>query len=222
MVEFILGMFVGLWLWPWWGLGIFGILFIADSILCDKDNAFFGTILMVLGMGLLVWLAGDHNPFALIWNNLAHILGFLILYFVMGAAWSMIKWRFFLASLVREAKQDFKRWDHKHVADFVRPDESYAKNNAGRIMGWIGHWPMSIVGTFLGDIMLRGLVNLCEWIYESLSKAYEGMGNQAFAGLEHEAEEARRSKLEAEAALADVQAMDEERQLDHAFGKDRQ
>jgi len=64
-MEFVLGMFAGLILWPWWGLGIFILLCIVDSVLVENEEATWGTGLMIIGTAVLIWLAGDMNPFAL-------------------------------------------------------------------------------------------------------------------------------------------------------------
>ena len=57
-MEFTIGLFTGLLMFPWWGLGIFIILCLIDAALVENDSASFGTAMMIIGTAGLVWLAG--------------------------------------------------------------------------------------------------------------------------------------------------------------------
>lgn len=170
-MEFVLGMFTGMMLWPWWGLSIFVLLCLVDAVLVENENASFGTFMMLVGTGLLVWLAGDANPFSLAWENVGNILKFFIGYFVVGGLWSIAKWYLYLLK-VRDNMRDNRQTE--------RPHESYAYNNYDRIAGWIGHWPFSMIGSLFGDFLARIVTTITRF----LSNLYENMANNVFKDFE--------------------------------------
>jgi hypothetical protein len=169
-MEFVLGMFAGMLLWPWWALGIFVILCLIDAALVENDSAGFGTFMMMIGTGLLVWIAGDMNPFVLAWNNLGGIVAFFFAYFILGGIWSVMKWYLYLTNVRVEMKES-------NLTE--RPRRSYAANNKARIMGWIGHWPFSIIGTFFGDFLYR----IGRRIYNLLGGTYERIEQKVFGDM---------------------------------------
>ena len=166
-MEFVLGMFAGMLLWPWWALSIFVVLCLIDAALVENESATFGTIMMMVGTAALVWLAGDMNPFALVWQNLGAIILFFFGYFIVGGVWSLFKWYLYLTNVRTEMKEYGKK---------ERPHNSYARNNKARIMAWIGHWPFSIVGTFFGDFLYR----IGRTIYNYLGGTYERIEKAVF------------------------------------------
>ena len=172
-MEFTLGLFTGLLLWPWWGLGFFVLLCIVDAVLVESENASWGTAMMLIGTALLVWIAGDANPFALVWDNFGNIVKFILLYFAAGALWSIAKWYFFLTNV---------RTDMIERGEKTRPRQSYARYNQSRIYSWIGHWPFSIIGTVFGDFLTR----IVKSIYNTLSNLYDKMANNIFKDFETE------------------------------------
>jgi len=172
-MEFALGMFAGLILWPWWGLGIFILLCIVDSVLVENENASFGTGMMVVGTAMLVWLAGDMNPFVLAWDNFGNILKFFVVYFAVGGLWSIAKWYLYLIGV---------RDDMRQRGEKKRPCRTYARNNQARIYAWIGHWPFSMIGSLFGDFLGR----IVKMIYRSLTNLYDRMANNIFKDFESE------------------------------------
>jgi len=169
-MEFTLGLFTGMLLWPWWGLGIFALLCLVDVVLVENENASFGTAMMLIGTGVLVWLAGETNPFTLAWDNIGDIIKFFVGYFVVGAVWSIAKWYLYL----------LKVRDNMSGSTKKRPDESYACNNYDRIGGWIGHWPFSMIGSLFGDFLSR----VVKTVIRVLSNLYESLGNVVFKEFE--------------------------------------
>ena len=164
MMEFTLGLFAGLLLWPWWGLGIFIVLCLIDAALVENESATFGSAMMIVGTAGLVWLAGDVNPFVLMWQNLGALVLFFFGYFILGGIWSLFKWYLHLTN-VREDMKEHGRTE--------RPRNSYARNNKARFMAWIGHWPFSIIGTFFGDVLYRigkTVMNYLGGTYERIEK----------------------------------------------------
>jgi hypothetical protein len=169
-MELLFGMFTGFFaLSVWWMLAIVAI-FLVDVVLCEKDEFGWGTGLLMAGTALVAWLGAEVNAFLWVWENLAAVVKFSMVYFFIGAIWSFVKWYFYL----------IKVRDH-HVKYEVdkspeRPKSSFAKNNKARLMGWVAHWPFSAIGFFLGD-MLRKVV---EGIFNVLKGAYERVGDYVF------------------------------------------
>lgn len=170
MMEFTLGLFAGMLLWPWWGLGIFIVLCLIDAALVENESATFGSIMMLAGTAILVWVAGDMNPFALVWNNLGATVLFVIGFFIFGGIWSLFKWYLHLTNV---------RDDMKERGTTERPHNSYARNNKARIIAWIGHWPLSIIGTFFGDVLYR----IGRRIYSYLGGTYERIEKHVFGDM---------------------------------------
>ena len=104
-MEFVAGLFAGMLLWPWWALSIFVILCLIDAALVENESATFGTLMMVIGTGALVWIAGDMNPFALVWQNLGAIVIFFFAYFIVGGIWSLFKWYLYLTNVREDMKE---------------------------------------------------------------------------------------------------------------------
>lgn len=172
-MEFLLGVAAGFLLWPWWAILAFILICVTDIVLLGTDDldgepyVGWGTTVLIVGTGLFAWLATDVNPFVWVWVNLTSIVKFLIVYFFVGALWSIVKWYFYLLK-VRDKMLTRKQKE--------RPSESYARNNKVRIFSWIGHWPFSLVGTFFGDFLSR-IVNA---IYLMLSGLYDSMADRVF------------------------------------------
>jgi len=169
-MDFTLGLFTGLLLWPWWGLGIFIILCLIDAALVENESATFGTAMMILGTAGLVWLAGGMNPFMLMWQNLSAVLLFFVGYFIAGGVWSLFKYYLYLTNV---------RDDMKERGITERPRNSYMVNNKAKLMSWIGHWPFSIIGTFFGDFIYR----IGRTIYNHLGGAYERIEKSVFGDM---------------------------------------
>ena len=169
-MELTAGILAGLLLWPWWGLGIFIILALINAALVENENATFGTILMVVGTGLLVWIAGDMNPFALAWEHIGAIIPFFFTYFIVGGVWSVAKYYLYLTNVKAEMKER---------GYIERPRSTYIKNNKAKVMAWIGHWPFSIIGTFFGDFLYR----IGRTVFNALGGTYERIENHVFGDM---------------------------------------
>jgi hypothetical protein len=62
----------------------------------------------------------------------------------------------------------------------IRPSESFASDNAGRLTGWIFHWPFSVLGVLIGDVIIR----FADTCYKALHGLFERMARAQFAGYE--------------------------------------
>ncbi len=180
--------FMGFFALPWMWMGALMFLFVIDVVLTESECFGWATFLLILGTSLVAWLGGDVNVFAWTWANLAEIAKFLIFYFAAGGVWSVVKWYFYLLKVRDRLERDIDRWQrirdvlvnpgHPDTAPKpTRPHDSFAKDNPERIMGWIAHWPFSMIGSLIGDVLTRAVRS----IYEVLRGAYDRIGNHVFA-----------------------------------------
>ncbi len=188
-MDLAFALFLGYFALPWYFMGFVVLLFLVDVALCESDEFGWATTVLVVGTGLAVWLGGGINPFSYVWNNLAEVFGFFVLYFAVGVAWSVGKWYLFLLRLREQVKsgehQDIglqQKGLNENAIKRKRPAKSFAKNNKGRILGWIGHWPFSMIGTFIGDFIKRIVTN----IYNVLQGLFDRMSNHVFADFDEE------------------------------------
>ena len=97
-----------------------------------------------------------------------------------------MKWYLHLLKVRDKARADFDRFtaavERPVAAHPKRPSDSYARENKGRIMGWIAHWPFSMVGSVLGDFLTR----IVKSIYNVLSDLYDRMANHVFKDFDQD------------------------------------
>lgn len=180
-------LFLGYFALPWYFMSLLVILFLVDIALCESDEFGWATTVLVVGLGLAVWLGRGVNPFSYVWNNPTEVFGFFGLYFAVGAIWSIVKWYFFLLKL-RDKVQSGEHRDYSQQSKGLseaaikrkRPAKSFAKNNKGQIFGWIGHWPFSMIGTFIGDFIKRIVTN----IYLLLQGLFDRISNHVFSDFD--------------------------------------
>lgn len=172
-MEFLTSLFAGLLLWPWWGLGLFFVLCLIDAVLVENDSEGWATAMLLIGIFSLSWMFGSTNPFVFIWNNLGGFLLYLLVYAGIGGVWSVFKWYLFLLKERDHVLLVTKQFGTKAQ----RPESSYARNNKSKITGWISHWPLSIIGTFFGDFLLR----LWNYVYKIFGNVYNSISDAVFA-----------------------------------------
>lgn len=188
MPDLAIGFAVGFLALPWLWMIAFTCLFLADVVLCEADEFGWGTTILVSGIVCFSWLGAGINPFTWVWGNLADLSLFLLAYFAIGALWSVAKWFLFLLKLRDQLKENIASWEkrkqQKQGPKPRRPEASFATNSKGRIMGWIGHWPFSMLGSLIGDILTRILKS----IYNVLSGVYDRMSKSIFSEFNEEEE----------------------------------
>jgi len=193
-MDFTLGFVMGIFALHWlWILAAIAVILL-DIVLCENDEFGWGTGVIIGGTGVIAWLGADINVFSWIWANIAEIVKFLFLYFLVGSIWCVIKWWFYCLDIrdkVKTGKWHYGHNEYHHAHDSGslplrrRPYESYAKNNVSRITGWIGHWPFSMIGSLFGEVLTRILTN----IYRALSGVFERVANRVFSGFDPGEEE---------------------------------
>ncbi len=173
-MELLFGLFSGcLALSIWWMVVLVAIL-IVEIVLCEQDKFSWATGILLGGTALVAWLGAEVNAFAWLWNNLAAIIRFSLGYFFLGALWSFVKWYFYLVSM----RDGHLKYDVDQAPR--RPRSSFARNNKARLTGWVAHWPFSVLGFFLGDLLGK----LVDGIFNILKGLYERVGDHVFQDFE--------------------------------------
>jgi hypothetical protein len=158
---------------PWIWIAAIIALILIDVVLAENEKYGIGAAISIAGVAAIAWFGGGVNPAFWLWANLAFVLKLIAGYIAAGASWSILKWILYLYDL---------RGDLKEQGITKRPPRSYAKNNKHKIVGWIAHWPASIIGTVIGEF----LVKLWNRIYRILSNVYKAIEDRMFAGWEEE------------------------------------
>lgn len=168
-------LFAGAFLWPVFifELAVVGFL-LADYNLSKHDNTgFYGiAAISALMYTAFSWYYGWPAP------SIPKVLTYAALYVFAGVMWSFVKW-FFVSrgeTAVNQQKENWKDYSIKYPTltkdEFLNSSYNNLNPKRGearfRIHQWIVYWPLSIIGTFFGDIILRGIEN----IQKSLSKIY--------------------------------------------------
>jgi hypothetical protein len=178
-----------LWATVEWERGLLGFLSIVGYLL---------VLQFVFGVDVLQWVFT--HPF--------YLLGMIALYFPMGAAWSACRWYWYATDqlspyidartkwLISKKETKFDKvpehlreeWvkyveGHNYTED-RRPLSSACKpplvrDHKGRIMRWIGYWPISLLSWTCND-MVRRFVRM---IYDSIANWLQGIANKVFAQI---------------------------------------
>lgn len=186
-------LFAGFLALPWYVLSILVIVFLCDVGAASKDEFSFATGAIIVGLLLLSGIGkwtGGFNPIGWAWHNPVDVITGFVAYSLVGCLWSVAKWKLFL-------RKAFKRAEKAHEAQWeaynsgttpraeptrTRPSESFASNNAGRLTGWIFHWPFSVLGVVVGDVIIR----FADSLYKALHGLFERMARAQFSGYEDE------------------------------------
>lgn len=177
-MEFAFAAVAGVLALPWYVLGILVIVFLCDVGAASKDEFAFATGAIIVGLLLvsgLGWWTEGFNPLGWAWNNPVDLITGFFAYALVGCLWSVAKWKLYLRKIFKRAEAN---WDGKSPKR--RPSESYANRNAGRLTGWIFHWPFSMLGVLVGDVILR----FADTLYKALHGLFERMARSQFKGYE--------------------------------------
>lgn len=191
MFEFGAGLVVGALALPWYVLAILVVVFLIDVGTASRDEFAFATGAIVVGLLLvsgLGWWTEGFNPLSWAWNNPVDLITGFVGYALVGCLWAVAKWWLFLKKVHKSAETEFERMldahqkSPKHIDEpkRLRPRESFASNNAGRLTGWIFHWPFSMLGVIIGDFIIK----FADTLYKALQGMFERMARARFAGYE--------------------------------------
>jgi len=133
--------------------------------------------------------------------NPGHVALLVLSYFVIGAAWSFVKWYFFLhkangryldfkakfletknvnaldgqlaATLMDELAENNRYLD---AESRISAEPPIARKHKARLTRWATYWPFSMVGFALNDVVRKTWT----YIYEMLQGAYQRVSNHVF------------------------------------------
>ncbi len=103
-------------------------------------------------------------------NHPLESIGVILLYFIAGIVWSLIKWKFFLVDLV--AKQT-------EGSSVYKTDFRLSKNKS-RIINWMSYWPFSLTW----NLVNRPIKSAYKRIFVLVSRTYERMAESAINDAE--------------------------------------
>jgi hypothetical protein len=174
--------------WYWW-IFLAGIILFSCAY-AHSDVYLPGTVAILGGICVISYFGADVNPFKWIWNHPGDTLFSVTSYTLIGCLWSVGKWWLHLKRCFRGAEEKHEAKMVSQLKDIaggytqgpepkkVRPSTSYAKNNKSRLIGWIFHWPFSMLGVILGDL----LRNIATAVYDVLYGLFERMALTRFRG----------------------------------------
>lgn len=175
-----------LFLLPWWCFAAALFVILLDILFLTTNKNGLATFVTIVSSGALLYFATGINLLQVIKANPVDAFLYVNAYFVVGGMWSLLKWYIYLVEERDNLRIKVKKWDKQcgpgsgnNRAGNSRPVrgyETYAKNNKSKILSWIGHWPISVVQTFIGDFLLR----LTKHVFRMLSGIYESIGNTLF------------------------------------------
>lgn len=187
-------LFAGFLALPWYVLSILVIVFLCDVGAASKDEFAFATGAIIVGFFLvsgLGWWTEGFNPLGWAWSNPVDVITGFVAYSLIGCLWSVAKWKLFLRKAFKRAEKAYEaQWKAYKSRTTprgaepirIRPIESFASNNAGRLTGWIFHWPFSVLGVVVGDVIIR----FADSLYKALHGLFERMARAQFSGYEDE------------------------------------
>jgi hypothetical protein len=199
MFEFLAGLLAGMMavgsIWFW--LLVFAVL-IGITVLVETEEGGWATFTLVVSVILMNWVFKVGIIQAL-WAHPWKALGWVLVYFVLGIAWGLVKWFVFVhkrAGLYRDARDAFLK---QHRATELTPAlaaelmeelnhnfRSYqtevsalppkASEHKGDIIRWMSYWPFSVVGTLLNDVVRKAWRH----IYDLMTQTYDRVAAHVF------------------------------------------
>lgn len=181
------------------GFWVFGVLvFILLIAAVEYEKPGLATLSLVVA-GLVLWLFGNVNVFALAAADPLLALGLTAGYFAVGALWSLAKWWFYVRRQ-RERYDELKTaflkqhgcpekgpvpdrlkaiWKARrpHYNSYEKPQ---ARENKGRILTWMIYWPWSCVWTILNDPVKR----LWKSIFNAMKAIFQKVADSAYKDVE--------------------------------------
>ena len=179
--------------------------FVWDIFLVEKENVFWG------GLSLLVYLL-----FLQFWAKL-DVFGTasenplissitILLYFILGFAWSFIKWWLFVKESAEKCHVEMEKFFKGHEGELKNKREDDLKMNWERSFGhtkkpefayhknkitmWIIYWPFSFVWSFINDFVKRVINQLIE----KVKFLYQKITDKSFKDLDFNDQVMKRTK----------------------------
>jgi hypothetical protein len=170
--------------WEFLAVGAMGfwlLLIVAAVIMSemmDNDAPLWAGIVAVITLAVLA-VFGGFNPLTYIMAHPGETILWVAGYFLVGAAWSLVKWYFWLLKIRRQLDQkDPTSYDRVLYSAGVGKFPPHPGDYKARIVGWIALWPASMLWTVINDPVRRA----AEEIYARLGGTYQKISNRVFAG----------------------------------------
>ncbi len=153
--------------------------------------------LSLLGVGILLKVFADVNLLFMVVEHPWHASLGALVYLVIGTAWSIFKWYFFVRNRREEyfkAKEDFQK-DLNQDRKVEEWEKSYEKarflnrkktleplpgENKSRILMWMAYWPWSAIWTLINDSIKKTY----KFIYENISGVLTRISRSVFKDVE--------------------------------------
>lgn len=166
----ILAAFTGGWVAIWCAI-IFFILIVS----VEQEKGFVSLIATVVGILALEVSGATH-----IWNwayqNPFRWIALILIYLTCGAAWSIVKWWFYVRKSRESVRAEYGMWQSVHpdgsIDEFLDSPSNRLRlkngENKNRIVLWMIWWIPSLVWTVCSDVVL----DIWHKIYDLLSSIY--------------------------------------------------
>ena len=187
-------MFFMLGTWPF--LMVIGVIVFAMMYASEyKENGVAAFFVLLAGVAFLQWGVEDFSLYETVAANAMDVAAYAVGYFIIGAAWMLVKWFIYCNRLRNIAKDYRENFDaltaaKKGVgfADYLTsystpyPAMTYPPelSNYKRDLGiWATYWPLSIVWTLFND-PFRWMVNA---MYRHFGKGIQHLTNKMFKDI---------------------------------------
>jgi hypothetical protein len=163
-MEFLSGVFVGVFALAWWQICLEVLLFGVFTICVFNELTEISSILIALGIASLAY-------FGIVTLRVESILGLLTyagIYLVIGCVWSLFKYK---QEATRIAEENLREYPGRTPEQTLN-DIKYAIRNS-RIAFWIVYFPISVIKFCLSDFV-DYIISKLGIVYKSIAKAVVG------------------------------------------------
>jgi hypothetical protein len=210
MFEFFVGLFAGMlavgsfWFWLLVLLAAIGV-----TILVETENGGWATFTMVATIAIFNWAFKLHI-FSAIAAHPWKTLEWVLVYFLTGTVWGLIKWFVFLHKQLakyQEARDKFLKENNatdltpalaakfldyldRYLTRALIPIPPKASEHKGAIIRWMSYWPFSVVGSILNDVVRKAWNH----VYNILVSTYDRVAAYVFRNYAGDIDLARSTK----------------------------
>jgi hypothetical protein len=162
-----------LWTIWFWVLSLAGFILVTAFV----ENGYPGrATFSVLVFFTIMYFLGGLNALSWLYNNPGTFFGYLLLYFVVGTIYCVVKWYFFLLNIRDGSSNEYfaGQWHSGNP-----PSPFYFKS---RLVGWIIYWPFSGLWTIINDPVRR----IAQGIYSHIETLLQKISNSVFKDVKKE------------------------------------
>lgn len=182
MLEFLL---FGSMVWFWIFFGAWALILFVSVENDAPGYATLATLAFIALFGFWGVMPGGGNLFLLLAGNPVIAVSCVVAFFVLGTAWSVVKWWFYVREMADKRREQIaSHGKDEHVYGLIR--KPLVRDNKSRIMTWMCFWPFSFVWTMINDPVRKVFTAIYMRIKDTLQK----MSDKAFEGLEPDAPKA--------------------------------